>query len=240
MSEKPEAGPPICLGCDPRDKWAAQARAEMAARKKAEEQREVQVNSRQRSRKDFLGLLKDCYRFAIDGRARDTFEFFLAAVFTVLTFGLWTQPMWWEGIVDVSSILIGFSISGFAIVCSVGGETFRALLGPANPNDAESPAVIMAAEFTFFVLLQFGALILAILCKSFYRPDWFDAVGPTLQTWLTYGSKALWGLSFFIFWWSITLGIGSALYLFRLNVQQNDAARLDLEFKPKDQKKSDP
>lgn len=199
--------------------WSRAAQLEVARRDEDAALERKEQSEKERSYADAKLILLHCLRTALGMPVRHTIQFRVALWFTLLVFPLWWFPNWWESVLNVLSLLIGFSISGLGMVCSFGDARFRKLIGPKDAQDERPPYLMMTSEFTFFVLLQFASLTLALVCKAFYQPQWFDRY-VTFYSILTYLGKALWGFAFFFFSWSLSTGIGAALYLYRLTKMQ--------------------
>jgi hypothetical protein len=202
----------------------AVARREMARRKILADQEAKELRERKSSADGFIEILRFCFRLSQSGKIRNQVQFRIGLIVTVLCCPLWWQPGWWDVVLSVLSILIGFSMSGFCMVCAFGNERFRQVMAPQTPEDTEPPYLKMTAAFTWFVVLQFLSLTAALLCRAWYLPNFYTKLCSSGWDWvdpiLTFSSKCLWMVAFFLFSWSLAVGLCSALYLFRLTRMQ--------------------
>lgn len=92
----------------------------------------------------------------------------LALLLLFITFHFWFYDKWWEQSISVLPNLLGFSLGGFAMFLGFGDEKFRAVL--AEPDDEDSdgvtPYISLCASFVHFIIVQFLALLSAIVARS--------------------------------------------------------------------------
>ena len=92
--------------------------------------------------------------------------FWLAAILTLGCYPLWLDGDWWALSIDVVPSLLGFSIGGFAIFLAFGDERFRLLISGSDDDGRISPFATVCVQFTNFVVVQFGALMFALVAKA--------------------------------------------------------------------------
>lgn len=135
----------------------------------------------------------------------------LALILTGLTFPLWSKTGWWEIPISVMPNLLGFSLAGYAIMLSFGNEGFQRLLSKSRLDETNA-FVEMSASFTHFLLIQFVALLSAILAKSLYSA--MPTTPPSSDLGVVQGIVG--GIGMFIFVYSLTCGIAATMRIFRL------------------------
>jgi hypothetical protein len=127
---------------------------------------------------------------------------------------LWFAPGWWDIVFAISPSLAGFALGTFALLMGVGDERFRRLLGGTR-NGKPSPLMRTSATFTHFIVVQCLALGYAILARAYYfeAPGWLLERAPWWPD-LQKLAWILWALGIWLFTYSVSLTVASALALF--------------------------
>jgi hypothetical protein len=74
---------------------------------------------------------------------------------------------WGSKTLSVVPNLLGFSLSGFAILLAIGSEKFQRVL--ARAGGAERPVLVnISTSFVHFILVQAAALLFAITCDGLW------------------------------------------------------------------------
>lgn len=94
--------------------------------------------------------------------------FHVSLVFGFVCYPLWlNSPLWYELVLGVVPGLLGFSLSGLAILIGVGSDRFREILAAAGRKKGRPSAMLTAfTNFTHFIAVQVGLLLLAIIVKA--------------------------------------------------------------------------
>lgn len=140
----------------------------------------------------------------------------LAILLTMLTYGVWSQPKWWELVISVIPSLLGFTLGGFAIFLSFGDEKFKALLAEKNEGASRgqfSQYVILCVTFVHFILVQVLAFVYAIIAKA----TWFYYPWPSLiKDILPYLNLIAGAIGFCFFLYAITALIAATMHMLRI------------------------
>ena len=73
-----------------------------------------------------------------------------AILLTIATTSLWSQPGWWDLPLSILPNLIGFTLSGYAVIMTISDQKLRsAMTGPIP----DRPTAFMATNATFFHFL---------------------------------------------------------------------------------------
>ena len=142
-----------------------------------------------------------------------------AVVLTVLLTPLWIHPQWWDMVIGVMSLLVGFSIGGLAVILSLLGDQMKRRIMKRSKFDGRSPFLMLNAAFTHYIITCFTALAAALLSKAWYQPQWIPSDSEGTHDFimvLTGLSKIVWLVSGFLFCYSLTSGAGAMLYIYRL------------------------
>lgn len=129
-----------------------------------------------------------------------------AAVLTALLWRLWVEPGWWSIPLSVMPSILGFSLGGYAIWLAIGDERFRTILYGAGP-DAGSPFMAVNASFVHFIVLQFAAILAALIFSAWPVSDEANVAAYT---------KALWGGGFLLFVYALTSALAATMAIFRV------------------------
>jgi len=136
---------------------------------------------------------------------------------TFCLWGQWTKEGWWENVLSVAPSVFGFSIGGYALLLSFGDEKFQKLM--ANAKVRESNAFVdLCAAFTHFVLMQFFALVIALVAKGVFvvPPHWLGNWPVWLWTMIGIIRYLLWFFGELIFIYAILCGAAATMRIFRL------------------------
>jgi len=152
-------------------------------------------------------LLNDVYLYA-------------ALALTIVSLPLWLQPLWWDTTINVLAILIGFSVSGFAVALSVvdrlGGRELK-----RSRYDNTSPLLKLIAGYVHYLIVGITALGFSVLCKAWYFPNWVE-VARTKAEWeffltvMAISAIILWVFGGFLFCYSLTSAVRNVMSIFRL------------------------
>ena len=144
---------------------------------------------------------------------------YIAVILMPLMFGAWSKPLWWDTVLSILPNLLAVSLAAFTLFLGAGNEKFRELI--AGEDDEEktddgkflpSPFLKTAAVFLHFLVVQFVALTLALICKSIYalKPfSWFDQYNIV-------ASSIFWCASYFIFLYALTVVMAASFGVFEV------------------------
>lgn len=104
---------------------------------------------------------------------------YLAAGFTALCWPLWVSPSsdssaWPQIAIDVIPSMLGFSMGGMAIVLAFSTAKVFTILAEEGADD--SYFITMMGSFFHFILVQSGAILLAVAIKA-YPLVWLSGIG---------------------------------------------------------------
>ena len=133
-----------------------------------------------------------------------------ALLLLVPTSSLWTRPQWWDVVLDVTPSMLGFTIGGFALILAFGDEKFRALVARAGQESGASVLEELIATFLIFISVQALGLIAAITSKGLWASDVILWNPPA---WV---GMLVWGGSYFLFLYGITLAVAAARWIHML------------------------
>jgi len=159
-----------------------------------------------------------------------------ATVLAILTPGIWTRQGWWDIPLGVLPNVIGFTLGGYAILIAFGDERFKTLLTTPSDEHPVSAFLAINATFVHFLLIQIGALLLAITAKS--RPFSYFEEMTEVGKWL--GQYVLlrrsiaytsWFLGYVVFLYALTLAFAATAAVFRVARWFELAKRLGKEDK---------
>lgn len=176
------------------------------------------VRSRAPAYEDVLNLLEVYY--SAYGGARQMVRSpyaHVAILLTMATASLWTRPGWWDLPLSILPNLIGFTLSGYAVVMTISDQKLRsAMIGPI-PN---RPTAFMATNATFFhfLLLQILAILLALIAKSrplsyFFGSSKFE-IGPFNARFVI--AWVGWVIGYCVFVYALTSALAAAAAIFRV------------------------
>lgn len=140
-----------------------------------------------------------------------------ALLMSVLAYGLSSGRRWSELAVGILPNVLGFSVGGYAILMSFGGEKFLAVLAKV---EAEGVAALkgVSAAFVHFVLVQTATLGWALLSNG-------TGAGPLacLHTLIKrcprcerFAASAFHWFGGFLLWYSLLCGVAATMGIFRL------------------------
>jgi hypothetical protein len=145
-----------------------------------------------------------------------------ALILTPFCWGSWSIPNWWDTVIGVLPNLLGFTLGGFAIFAAFGDERFIQSLA-APEDDPQQPSVYreFCATFVHFILVQLGALLLALVSKGmWFRLELPTDAGAVAGAWaavLPIANLAWGAVCYFVFLYALTSVIAIALHVFRIS-----------------------
>lgn len=141
-----------------------------------------------------------------------------ALVITILMCAVWSHPGWWDISLGILPGLVGFTLGGYAMLLSFGGERFQNLLIKAKIGDV-SAFVEVSATFTHFILVQFAALFCALLAKGTYvdPPKFLRHFLEQVGTMVDCLRLGFWFLGMFLLIYALATGVAATLRIFRLS-----------------------
>lgn len=139
---------------------------------------------------------------------------YTALLLTPFCWGSWSEPHWWNTVIEVLPSLLGFTLGGFAIFVGFGNERFRESLADTDDDpDVPSVYIELCATFAHFIVVQILALLVAIVSKGM----WFEAPLPRLILDVLPTLNVAWGaVAYAIFLYALTSVIAIGFHIFRL------------------------
>ncbi|PNF79616.1 hypothetical protein CXK92_13275 [Stutzerimonas stutzeri] len=143
-----------------------------------------------------------------------SFYILLALALTIVNYGSWSQPGWWEVIISSMPTLLGFTLAGMAVFLSM-DSGFSKFIAGSKKTDKPSPFISLISSFTHFIVVQVIAFTYALSAKSLYfttdwLPNWYYKALPTLN--LIGGA-----FGYFAFLYAIMLILGATFAIFRIS-----------------------
>ncbi|CAM8819317.1 hypothetical protein NCW_01109 [Burkholderia pseudomallei] len=133
-----------------------------------------------------------------------------SVVLTFVLAHLWVGAEWWSDPIAILPGMVGFAIGAYAIVLGFGDERFREII-MTRRNGKTSPYVRISASLAHFIVVQLGALVIAICAKGLNFPlDEGKGIGRVLF--------AIFGDVSFVHEWVSPVGyfFGFLLYVYAL------------------------
>lgn len=157
--------------------------------------------------------------------------FGLALVVTVLCFGIWVKPGWWDIVIGAIPTLLGFTLAGLAVFMSM-DSGFSKIIAGGSTTKNPSPFLSLISSFVHFILVQAVALIYALISKSLSfalpnMPGWYYNAMSVL-------TPIAGAIGFLLFIYAVMLVVAATFSIFRsskwfesyidqLNESKNDA-----------------
>jgi len=137
-----------------------------------------------------------------------SFYLHVALLLLILTYHFWIYEKWWEQSISVLPNLLGFSLGGFAMFLGFGDEKFRAVLAEKDENENVTPYMSLCASFVHFIIVQFMALLAAIVARSL---DFAIEIPSYFLALIKIGD----GIGYLLFLYSITSMLAATMAVFR-------------------------
>lgn len=138
----------------------------------------------------------------------------ISILFSLASFGLWTNEGWWRTVQSVIPSLMGFTLAGFAIFIGLGNDEFRRFIAVRDADsDDPSPYMCASAAFVHFALVQAFALLLSLILESAYQVQ-IPAVLIPASDLMDVARYVAWGIGFTIFVYSLMTGVAAAMAIF--------------------------
>ena len=141
----------------------------------------------------------------------------LALLLAAITFPIWTAPGWWDLPLGILPNLIGFTLSGYAVMMTFGNERLRKEM--SRPVVGRPSAfMVINATFFHFLLLQIMAMLLAIVAKSrpFSSLLGVSALGGVTHLVRYAVTLSLWAFGYVLFLYALTSALAATAAIFRV------------------------
>lgn len=138
--------------------------------------------------------------------------YFLAAVIlTIINFGAWSTPGWWDTVIATSPTILGFTLAGLAVFLGMDSGFSKLIAG--KKDGKTSPFGGLVSAFLHFIVVQSLAFIIALTHKSLafssdVFPNWWSDL-------LKIANPAAWFVSYLIYMYSVTQIVAAAFAVFR-------------------------
>lgn len=135
--------------------------------------------------------------------------FLIAIILTILNFGAWTKPGWWDVILASVPTILGFTLAGLAVFMSMDSGFSRFMTG----GKKTSPFMSLVSSFVHFIVIQTISFLYALTSKSLDftlkgLPDWYYSMLPI-------GNKVAGFIGYLLFIYAILLTLGATFSIFR-------------------------
>ncbi|WP_223534666.1 hypothetical protein J3P80_01720 [Pseudomonas sp. D2-30] len=135
-----------------------------------------------------------------------------AIIITMLSFGLWTKPGWWDIVIGAIPTLLGFTLAGLAVFMSMDSGFSKIIAGGSKPK-SPSPFLSLISSFVHFILVQTIALFYALISKSLSftlpnMPEWYYRI-------MSFMTPVAGAIGFLIFIYAIMLVVAATFSIFR-------------------------
>ncbi|MCB4809702.1 hypothetical protein LG204_00025 [Methylovorus menthalis] len=155
----------------------------------------------------------------------------LSLLLTAISSHYWIYTEnWFDLPTSVLPNLIGFTLAGLAIFLSFGNDQYQNLITgkfPDEDSNRNSPYLGFSVTFLHFVLVQIVALLFALITKSLQFPFPFGV--EFYNNYFKYFVIAANGIGYWIFLYSICIGIAAVFSIFRLICSFDEYATLERE-----------
>lgn len=149
----------------------------------------------------------------------------LSLAIMIPTIPLWTKKDWWELVLNVMPNMLGFSLGGYAILLAFGDTDFLSIISGKSDREKEkgSPFLHINANFFHFILMQFMALIFAVIAKAKIYSILPVALKSSIKhdhsfvyegAFLLY--HLMWFFGFLIFIYAIATGLAATISIFEV------------------------
>jgi hypothetical protein len=151
--------------------------------------------------------------------------FWSAFVATGFCHRLWLLPGWWNLSIAIVPASMGFSLAAFAVLFALNNQGFLQILVTKPDEKTQSAFANVATAFVHFLLVQFLALIVSIMCEAFNitsHEEWiaffaFTQLSHESLDWLTTAARfSAWGGGFFLMVYSVFCGLAAILRIYSL------------------------
>lgn len=152
----------------------------------------------------------------------------LAVLLLAVTFNTWTNPCWWDISLSVLPNLLGFTLGGFAIFIGFGDEAFRGMLADPDLDAPDKPSIYvgLCSTFVHFILVQFLALALSLIAKSWwFYAAWMDAMRPAL----VYLNGIGGAVGYFVFLYAVTSVVAATMHVLRIATMYEAKRKADAD-----------
>lgn len=151
-----------------------------------------------------------------------TSPFFLAAwVLTLLCAPYWWNGNWWDLSATVIPAVLGFSIAAFALLLSLGDDSFKLRFGQIRVEGKQSTLTNIATSFFHFIVIQAVALAIAFVGGARIMSAVLSmAPEGSLAPWANFVfiavAKGFRAVGFFFLAYSLMSALAAALSIYRM------------------------
>lgn len=137
--------------------------------------------------------------------------FIAAVIITIINFGAWSKPGWWDIVISTSPTILGFTLAGLAVFLGMDSGFSKIIAG--EEDGKRSPYGGLVSAFVHFIIVQAIAFILALTHKSLFftldfAPNWWDSL-------VQFGNPIFWFIGYLIYMYSVTQIIAAAFAVLR-------------------------
>lgn len=147
--------------------------------------------------------------------------FWAAAGVTFICAPYWWNRNWWELSVSVIPAVLGFSIAAFALLLSLGDDSFKLRFGQVREEGKISTLTNVATSFFHFIVVQALALAVAFVGGARILSELLgllsiDTLAPGLDLALMTAAKGFRAFGFFLLAYSLLTAVAAALTIYKL------------------------
>ncbi|MBM2721249.1 hypothetical protein IPC1347_29755 [Pseudomonas aeruginosa] len=140
-----------------------------------------------------------------------SFYFYLALFLTLINYGAWSEPGWWDTVISSIPTILGFTLAGFAVFLGMDSGFSRFMAKRSKVS--VSPFMSLVSAFVHFIVMQAIALIFALTLKSLHfsiagLPQWYYQA-------VYWGNRFFWFLAYLAFMYSVVLVFSATFAIFR-------------------------
>jgi hypothetical protein len=152
-----------------------------------------------------------------------TSPFFVAAVIlTVICAPFWWDSSWWSLSTSLIPAILGFSVAAFALLMSIGDDSFKLRFGQVRPGRKKSALSSVSTAFFHSIVVQILALGLALVGGARILSAFLAFVPDAMQHEivaipLVVAAKSFRALGFLFVAYSLTSSLAAAMTIYRLS-----------------------
>jgi hypothetical protein len=169
----------------------------------------------ERLKKDFKGVKSIWGRYwTMYGGFPSLFSstyFYVSLVLTLINFGAWYHPGWWDIVIASVPTILGFTLAGLAVFLGMDSGFSRFLAD--DEGTKISPFMALVSAFAHFIITQAVAVIIALTIKSAYFH--VDGMPSGYYDFISVANRLVWFFGYFVYMYSMVQIFSAVFAIFR-------------------------